>query len=389
MTAPRTHKRIPAVVAGLVFLVLVLLPHVAGAQQPYTPGATPEPAKEWTYYISWLVAPASIGLVLLIGLTYVRFSGRFFAKEEAPPAEKRRRPRYPIGTSAPPVGPRVEQAGAASTTPPAAPASEVKTAKEQEPQPSTAPERQAAAPKVEATPAATAPAEAPAEKSAGTAPRDEPAGENGTPAQAAPAQAAAPAPAAAPEHVEPDQEAYEKELQAQLDKGTDRRVAEGRAKAATIRAARAKASAPAEAPAPATVADQEHTPRIPATAEQPTPEEQRPMSDVPKEEQKESAEASAQAQAEVKEPERVIDAPTPAADAKEGGAPREVDAPPAEPQRTAEPSAGDRPSAPPGGDEETFNRVLEEQLGKGLARPIAESRARAAAIKAAREKSGG
>jgi hypothetical protein len=38
-----------------------------------------------------------------------------------------------------------------------------------------------------------------------------------------------------------DQEVYDKTLAAELAKGTDRRVAEGRAKAAAVRAARAKA----------------------------------------------------------------------------------------------------------------------------------------------------
>jgi NADH-quinone oxidoreductase subunit I len=49
------------------------------------------------------------------------------------------------------------------------------------------------------------------------------------------------APPAAAEHVEPDQETHERVLQEELAKGTDRRVAEGRAKAAAIRAARSKA----------------------------------------------------------------------------------------------------------------------------------------------------
>jgi NADH-quinone oxidoreductase subunit I len=40
--------------------------------------------------------------------------------------------------------------------------------------------------------------------------------------------------------VEPDQETYDRVLQEELDKGTDRRVAEGRAKSAAIRAARQK-----------------------------------------------------------------------------------------------------------------------------------------------------
>jgi hypothetical protein len=193
-----------------------------------------------------------------------------------------------------------------------------------------------------------------------------------------------PAPAAT-QHVEPDQETYEHELKAQLDKGTDRRVAEGRAKAAAVRAARAKSAAPAAAQTP------EHTPRIPAGAGEPTPEEQRPEAERSEEAQKDAAEESAKAQTQVKEPERVIDAPTPQQDAEEAGSkPPSVQAPAPEAKQPAStPADAERPAAPPGGDDETFNRVLEEQLAKGLARPIAESRARAAAIKAAREKSGG
>jgi hypothetical protein len=120
--------------------------------------------------------------------------------------------------------------------------------------------------------------------------------------------------------------------------------------------------------------------------------EQRPDADRSVEEQKEAAEASAKEQAQVKEPE-VVEGPTPEQEAKQADEPpRQVDAPAPEPEAKdapAEPAEGERPAAPPGGNEETFNRVLEDQLGKGLARPIAESRARAAAIKAAREKSGG
>ena len=68
-----------------------------------------------------------------------------------------------------------------------------------------------------------------------------PRGEATTPAgQAAPAPSAAAPPSAAAEHheVEPDQETYDRVLAEELGKGTDRRVAEGRAKAAAIRAAR-------------------------------------------------------------------------------------------------------------------------------------------------------
>jgi NADH-quinone oxidoreductase subunit I len=60
---------------------------------------------------------------------------------------------------------------------------------------------------------------------------------------AAPAADAASAPAAPAGHVEvePDQETYDRVLQEEVAKGTDRRVAEGRAKAAAVRAARKKA----------------------------------------------------------------------------------------------------------------------------------------------------
>jgi formate hydrogenlyase subunit 6/NADH:ubiquinone oxidoreductase subunit I len=60
-----------------------------------------------------------------------------------------------------------------------------------------------------------------------------------TPAAAAPATPARPA--AAADHVEPDQETLDRVLAEELAKGTDRRVAEGRANAAAIRAARRKA----------------------------------------------------------------------------------------------------------------------------------------------------
>jgi NADH-quinone oxidoreductase subunit I len=64
-------------------------------------------------------------------------------------------------------------------------------------------------------------------------------------AETAPPSAETMAPAAAAggerHEVEPDQETHERVLQEELAKGTDRRVAEGRAKAAAIRAARAKA----------------------------------------------------------------------------------------------------------------------------------------------------
>jgi NADH-quinone oxidoreductase subunit I len=67
--------------------------------------------------------------------------------------------------------------------------------------------------------------------------------EAAAPPAAQEASAAAPAkPARAPRvEVDPDQETFDRVLAAELEKGTDRRVAEGRAKAAALKAARAKA----------------------------------------------------------------------------------------------------------------------------------------------------
>jgi NADH-quinone oxidoreductase subunit I len=95
----------------------------------------------------------------------------------------------------------------------------------------------ATTPEPPATAAAEAPAEAvatapsPAEQAAGTL---------------AAGERAAPAEPPAREEVEPDQQTYDRVLQEELDKGTDRRVAEGRAKSAAIRAARQKKAQGAE-----------------------------------------------------------------------------------------------------------------------------------------------
>src|SRR6266540_1354260 len=65
--------------------------------------------------------------------------------------------------------------------------------------------------------------------------------EPATPAAAQPPAAATPpGPAAGRHEVEPDQETLDRVLAEELAKGTDRRVAEGRARAAAIRAARKK-----------------------------------------------------------------------------------------------------------------------------------------------------
>jgi NADH-quinone oxidoreductase subunit I len=91
-----------------------------------------------------------------------------------------------------------------------------------------------------------APAEAPMPAAEVAAPAPAAVAPVVSPAAVAPASSPAPAaaaPAARTEHieVEPDQETFDRVLAEELAKGTDRRVAEGRAKAAAIRAARKKA----------------------------------------------------------------------------------------------------------------------------------------------------
>ncbi len=319
----------PRLLSFLAVLLSTLSASAAAvAQETPTPGVTPEEVRGWSFYLFAIpVALLTVGVVALIVILYFRYSTRFFGREEAPPAPvRRRRPQFAGVTAAP----RVEQVAAASTTPPAPPAAAVRTAAEQVPASRPA--------ETEAAPERPAPAVAP----------ERPAAE--TPA---PAPAAAPSRPAA-EHVEPDEETYQRELKSQLDKGVDRRVAEGRAKAAAIRAARAGTTAP-ETPAPV----------------------------VESEEAEAATEAGASEAPAVKEPE----APPPPAPEAESAEeePTKVKAPRPEPAPAA---AEEAPPAkvPPGADEETFTRVLEDQLAKGLARPIAESRARAAAVKAAREK---
>jgi NADH-quinone oxidoreductase subunit I len=94
---------------------------------------------------------------------------------------------------------------------------------------------QAAAPAQPAAPAAPAPA------AASAAPAAPPAPAPAAPPAPAPAAPPAPRPPAERHEVEPDQETNDRVLAEELAKGTDRRVAEGRAKAAAIRAARKKA----------------------------------------------------------------------------------------------------------------------------------------------------
>jgi len=189
----------------------------------------------WVYDMAILLVALGVLITLMVVFGYMRFAPRFQRDEGERPTV--RAPRIQPGkeaprravviTGAPVVVPAPVTVGAAVAA--AAPAP-------------TAP-----APLAPATPAAPAPAPAPAAEAA-PAPAAEAA--PAPAAEAAPAPAAEAAPAAAPtpapapaEHKEVplDQETFDRVLKELLEKGTDRRVAEGQARRAAMIAARKKA----------------------------------------------------------------------------------------------------------------------------------------------------
>jgi hypothetical protein len=198
----RTLRRHLTWLAFIVPLVVVF-PQVAFAQEVnITPNFSQPPVHDtagWTYKMA--VGSIIVGLLVavLFVVSYLRFAPGFSGQDDAPPTPARR--------PSPPPG-----AGAAVT---AAPAPTVSTSA----QASTAPSAAGAA---VATATATATAVA-------------------DPPTAAAATPPTPAPAAKREEVELDQETFDRVLKEELDKGTDRRVAEGRARASALRAARKKA----------------------------------------------------------------------------------------------------------------------------------------------------
>ena len=194
----------------------------------------------WVFNAAQLLTLLAIVLTLLIVFGYMRLAPRFQTDEETRRSVRVPKPsdggviRRPVRvTSAPMVvqAPVVAPAPSPVAAPAAAPA----------PAPAPAPAAAPPAPApAAAAPAAAAPGEAPAApaEAASTAPAEAPA----APAEAAPTvPAAAPAPATEHKDVSLDQETYDRVLAELLEKGTDRRVAEGQAKRAGMIAARKKA----------------------------------------------------------------------------------------------------------------------------------------------------
>lgn len=184
----------------------------------------------WVFNAAQLLALLAILLTLAIVFGYMRLAPRFQTDEQTrrsvrvprrQPGQEVRRPVKVIGTPVVVQPPVVAQAVAAAPAPVA-----VAT-----PAPAAAP----------ATVAAAAPV-APAAQAAPVAPAAEAPAATGQAPAAPPAAAAAPAPSAV-EHAEVslDQETFDRVLAELLEKGTDRRVAEGQARRAAMIAARKKA----------------------------------------------------------------------------------------------------------------------------------------------------
>ena len=182
----------------------------------------------WVFNAAELLALLGIVLTLAIVFGYMRLAPRFQTDEQTrrsvkvprmQPGQEVRRPVKVVGTpivvQPPVIAPAVAAGAVAVAAPPVAAPAPVA----------------ASAPAAAPAPAAAAPAVTPAAPAA-----------QGAEAAAPPADAPAPAaPAAAHADVTLDQETFDRVLAELLEKGTDRRVAEGQARRAAMIAARKKA----------------------------------------------------------------------------------------------------------------------------------------------------
>ena len=233
----KATRRALAVAAGAVALVATS-GTAASAQSHIVPTVTPSLTNGgWIYWLAFL--SLGLGLLMLIVLIalYMRFAPRFSKDEDQ--AKVVRADRIVPGRDAPRRLVDVTQAVPVVAQPPAVIAAAPLAAPAAAPAPASPSAAAAAAPV-----STEAPAEGSAEAPAAEAPAAEaPAAEApaaAAPAAAAPAQAA-PAPPAERVEVTMDQEVYEQTLKELLDGGTDRRIAEGKAKRAGMIAARKKA----------------------------------------------------------------------------------------------------------------------------------------------------
>ena len=218
----KTSRRLLVVLAGACMFIVSTVA-IAGAQTPVDPSTTPvENTGGWVFSMAQLLTLLGVVTVLFLIVMYMRYAPRFAKDEEG--LKVVRADRVRPGHALPRRDVDISQAAPVVVAPPAVPVAVGAPAP-------------AAVPVAAAAPAAVAPAPAAATVPPAAAPAAE------APPAAAPA-AAPPAPAAAPaERVEVtlDQAVFDEKLAELLEKGTDRRVAEGQARRAAMIAARKKA----------------------------------------------------------------------------------------------------------------------------------------------------
>jgi hypothetical protein len=290
--AVRVRRRIGTIICviAVIAALLLLVPGSAVAQVvEVTPEFEIDPTTETTPWVIWFAIGAAVlgALVLLgVGFGYMRFAPKFFGREEASRLPPGARPAHLVRqaasvrwapppaaahAAAPATAPAAKeeaaQASSQATAPPAGEAAvqadaagQAEVEAPEEAPPTEAPAEEAEvqadaagqaeveapeeAPPTEAPAEEDAAAEAPAEEEAAAEPpAEEDAAAEPPAAQAAPADGSAAAPAPAPTQGSSalDEETFERVLKEQTDKGVDRRVAEGRARAAAVVAARRKA----------------------------------------------------------------------------------------------------------------------------------------------------
>jgi hypothetical protein len=216
----KTSRRLLAAFAVAAVSVMYAA-GIAQAQVRVEPTATPvRNDGGWVFQAAQLLALLGIVTVVMIVIGYMRFAPRFAKDEES--IKVVRADRVVVGQELPRRNVDLSQAVPVVVAPPAVPVPAGAVA-------ATAPVPAAAAAAPAAAPAAAAPAAA--------APAVE------APPAAAPAPTAAP-PAAPAERVEVsmDQAVFDSTLEELLAAGTDRRIAEGKARRAAMIAAKKKAA---------------------------------------------------------------------------------------------------------------------------------------------------
>jgi hypothetical protein len=223
MTMPR--KLLASLVVSAVSMAVSAA--AASAQTIVDPQVVPERNDGgWIYWIAIVLGLLGVLIVVFLTIQYMRYAPRFSKDEEG--LKLVRADRVRIGQELPRRNVDLSQAAPVVVAPPAVPTAAPALAAAPAAAPAAAVETATPAAPASAAPAAAEEAPAPA-----TAEAEAPA--------PAPAEAPAPAPQERVE-VTMDQEAYEASLKELLDAGTDRRIAEGKARRAGMIAARKKAT---------------------------------------------------------------------------------------------------------------------------------------------------